>query len=176
MGLSCAPGVAARMASLAWEDRDEDTRTGQRDFFNTNPDGTLIGRAAFIAQIAGGSTVRNIREHDAATRLFGDFAIIHARTTYQNSDGSEGGGRYTDEAAAGAQLAAPIARLPDYGMDHPPFSFTDDWQAVRRTIRAIFKELKRWRFFGPTVAFSADPPAPTDTIAITRAQLCGGLR
>lgn len=83
-GLSCAPGVAARMASLASEDRDEDTRTGQRDFFNTNPDGTLI-------------------------RLFGDFAIIHARTTYRNSDGSEGGGRYTDEAAAGAPLAAPIA-------------------------------------------------------------------
>jgi hypothetical protein len=24
------------------------------DFFNTNPDGTLIGRAAFIAQIARG--------------------------------------------------------------------------------------------------------------------------
>jgi hypothetical protein len=67
------------------------------DFFNTNPDGTLIGRAAFIAQIARGSTVRNIREHDAAIRLFGDFAIIHARTTYQNSDGSEGGGRYTDD-------------------------------------------------------------------------------
>jgi hypothetical protein len=35
------------------------------DFFNTNPDGTLIGRAAFISQIARGSTVRNIREHDA---------------------------------------------------------------------------------------------------------------
>jgi ketosteroid isomerase-like protein len=67
------------------------------DFFNTNPDGTLIGRAAFIAQIASGSTVRNIREHDAAIRLFGDFAIIHARTTYQNSDSSEGGGRYTDD-------------------------------------------------------------------------------
>jgi hypothetical protein len=38
-----------------------------------------------------------------AIRLFGDFAIVHARTTYQNSDGSEGDGRYTDEAAAGAQ-------------------------------------------------------------------------
>jgi Domain of unknown function (DUF4440) len=67
------------------------------DFFNTNPDGTLIGRAAFIAQIARGSGVRNIREHDAVIRLFGDFAIIHARTTYQKSDGSEGGGRYTDD-------------------------------------------------------------------------------
>ena len=67
------------------------------DFFNTNPDGTLIGRAAFIAQIGRGSGVRNIREHDAVIRLFGDFAIIHARTTYQKPDGSEGGGRYTDD-------------------------------------------------------------------------------
>jgi hypothetical protein len=67
------------------------------DFFNTNPDGSLIGRAAFIAQIARGSGVRNIREHDAVIRLFGDFAIIHARTTYHRLDGSEGGGRYTDD-------------------------------------------------------------------------------
>ncbi|MBV9758625.1 MAG: nuclear transport factor 2 family protein [Alphaproteobacteria bacterium] len=67
------------------------------DFFNTNPDGMLIGRAAFIAQIGRGSTVRNIREHDVLIRLFGDFAIIHARTTYQKPDGSEGAGRYTDD-------------------------------------------------------------------------------
>src|SRR5580693_5310596 len=85
-GLSCAPGVAARMAaSLAWEDRDEDTRTGQRDFFNTNPDGTPIGRAAFIAQIARGSTVRNIREHD------GDTAVRRLRHSSRADDLSEFG-------------------------------------------------------------------------------------
>jgi hypothetical protein len=67
------------------------------DFFNTNPDGTLIGRADFIAQIARGSTVKNIHERDVMIRLFGDFAIIHARTTYQRPDGSEGGGCYTDD-------------------------------------------------------------------------------
>jgi hypothetical protein len=67
------------------------------DFLNTNPDGTLIDRAAFIAQIGRGSTVKNICEHDVVIRLFGDFAIIHARTTYQKSDGSVGGGRYTDD-------------------------------------------------------------------------------
>jgi hypothetical protein len=103
------------MASLAWEDRDEGTRTGQRDFFNTNPDGTLIGRAAFIAQIARGSAVRNIREHDAVIRLFGEFAIIHARTTYQKSDGSEGGGCYTDDWLLGdgrwCCVSAHVTRL-----------------------------------------------------------------
>jgi hypothetical protein len=67
------------------------------DFFNTNPDGTFIGRADFIVQIGRGSTVRSIREHDVVIRLFGDFAIIHARTSYQKPDGSPGGGRFTDD-------------------------------------------------------------------------------
>lgn len=29
-------------------------------------------------------------------RIMGDFAIIHARTSYLLPDGSAGGGRYTD--------------------------------------------------------------------------------
>ena len=67
------------------------------DFLNTNPDGTLIDRAAFIAQIGRGSSVKNIREHDVIIRIFGDFAIIHARTAYLKPDGTAGGGRYTDD-------------------------------------------------------------------------------
>src|SRR5262245_32388024 len=62
------------------------------DFRNTNPDGTLIDRSTFLAQIGRGSTVRNIREHDVLIRVLGDFAIIHARTSYLRPDGSEGGG------------------------------------------------------------------------------------
>lgn len=67
------------------------------DFMNTNPDGSLIGRAAFLEQIARGSAVRDIREHEVVIRQFGDFAIIHARTAYRKPDGSEGSGRYTDD-------------------------------------------------------------------------------
>lgn len=67
------------------------------DFYNTNPDGTLIDRAAFLVQIGRGSAVKNIREHDVKIRLFSDFAIIHARTTYTMPDGSTAGGRYTDD-------------------------------------------------------------------------------
>src|SRR5262245_25061014 len=44
------------------------------DFLNTNADGTLIDRSAFIAQIGRGSSVKNIREHDVIIRIFGDFA------------------------------------------------------------------------------------------------------
>jgi hypothetical protein len=67
------------------------------DFHNTNPDGTLLDRAQFLAQIGRGSAVKNIREHDVRIRLLGDFAIIHARTTYTKPDGSAGAGRYTDD-------------------------------------------------------------------------------
>jgi hypothetical protein len=79
-------------ADTAWFEANLDD-----GFFNTNPDGTLIGREAFIAQIGRGSTVRSIREHDVVVRLFGDFAIIHARTSYQQRDGSSGSGRFTDD-------------------------------------------------------------------------------
>jgi hypothetical protein len=67
------------------------------DFLNTNADGTLINRSVFIAQIGRGSAVKNIREHDVIIRIFGDFAIIHARTAYIKPDGTPGGGRYTDD-------------------------------------------------------------------------------
>jgi hypothetical protein len=40
---------------------------------------------------------KNIREHDVLIRILGDFAIIHARTSYQKPDGTQGAGRYTDD-------------------------------------------------------------------------------
>ena len=67
------------------------------DFMNTNPDGTLLDRTAFLAQIGRGSAVRDIRERDVVIRILGDFAIIHAQTTYVKSDGTPGSGRYTDD-------------------------------------------------------------------------------
>jgi hypothetical protein len=67
------------------------------DFLNTNPDGTLIDRKAFLAQIGRGSSVKHIREHDVVIRVLGDFAIIHACTSYEKLDGTPGAGRYTDD-------------------------------------------------------------------------------
>jgi hypothetical protein len=79
-------------ADVAWFDANLAS-----DFHNTNPDGTLIDRSTFLVQIGRGSTVRDIREHDVMIRILGDFAIIHARTSYRKPDGSEGAGRYTDD-------------------------------------------------------------------------------
>ena len=79
-------------ADVAWFDANLAS-----DFCNTNPDGTFIDRKAFLAQIARGSSVKDIREHDVVIRILGDFAIIHARTSYLKPDGSQGAGRYTDD-------------------------------------------------------------------------------
>ena len=66
------------------------------DFLNTNADGTLVNRAQFLAQIARPMTVSNFQCDDVLIRVMGDFAIIHARTTYAKADGKAGVGRYTD--------------------------------------------------------------------------------
>ena len=51
------------------------------DFLNSNPDGTLIDRAGFLAQIAKKSAVTNIKEDYVKSVIRGDFAFIHARTS-----------------------------------------------------------------------------------------------
>jgi len=66
------------------------------DFLCSNPDGSLIDRAAFLSQTARSVSVSNLEAHDVNVRIMGDFAIIHARTTYTRPDGGVGAGRYTD--------------------------------------------------------------------------------
>jgi ketosteroid isomerase-like protein len=66
------------------------------DFLNSNPDGSLVDRAGFLAQIARPTTISNLAAHDVRIRIMGDTAIIHARTTYTKPDGQAGAGRYTD--------------------------------------------------------------------------------
>ena len=66
------------------------------DFMNTNPDGSLVDRAAFLKQIAAGAGVTGLHAHDVVIRVMGDLAVIHARTAYVRADGKPGAGRYTD--------------------------------------------------------------------------------
>ena len=84
------------------------------DFLNTNPDGSLVDRAGFLKQIAPKAKISDLQCHDVNIRVMGDFAIIHARTSYTLPDGRQGSGRYTDIWAkrAGKWLcvAAQVAR------------------------------------------------------------------
>jgi ketosteroid isomerase-like protein len=75
------------------------TRFGEilaEDFLNTNPDGSLVDKAGFLKQIAPPAKIRDLACHDVKLRVMGDFAIIHARTSYRSLDGKPGRGRYTD--------------------------------------------------------------------------------
>jgi ketosteroid isomerase-like protein len=66
------------------------------DFLCSNPDGSLVDKAAFLAQTARPVTIRGLATEDVRVRLFGDVAIIHARTRYTTADGEVRNGRYTD--------------------------------------------------------------------------------
>lgn len=66
------------------------------DFLNTNPDGSIVDKPGFLQQIAPPARIKNLACHDVNIRLFGDFAIVHARTSYDHLDGRPGSGRYTD--------------------------------------------------------------------------------
>jgi len=66
------------------------------DFLNSNPDGSIVDRAGFLAQIAKPVATRGLEPREVKIRLFGDFAIIHAKTVYRKPDGQTGAGRYTD--------------------------------------------------------------------------------
>ena len=66
------------------------------DFYCSNPDCSLVDRAAFLKQTAVPVTVRNLKAEDVKIRVLGDFAIIHAATSYTTADGQQAHGRYTD--------------------------------------------------------------------------------
>jgi ketosteroid isomerase-like protein len=66
------------------------------DFVCSNPDGSYVDRAGFLAQTARPVTISDLEAHDVELRVLGDVAIVHARTTYTLPDGRQGAGRYTD--------------------------------------------------------------------------------
>jgi ketosteroid isomerase-like protein len=66
------------------------------DFLCSLPDGSLIDRDRFLEQTARPVQISNLQAHDVNVRVMGEFAIVHARTTYTGADGRPGSGRYTD--------------------------------------------------------------------------------
>ncbi len=67
-----------------------------QDFYCTNPDKSLVDRAAFLRQTVLPVRIRNLTAEEVKIRVLGDFAIIHARTSYTTPDGQHAYGRYTD--------------------------------------------------------------------------------
>jgi ketosteroid isomerase-like protein len=67
-----------------------------QDFYCSNPDKSLVDRAGFLKQTAIPVTIRNLEAQDVKIRIMGDFAIVHAATSYTTADGQQAHGRYTD--------------------------------------------------------------------------------
>jgi ketosteroid isomerase-like protein len=82
---------SVRMSDVAWFEQNL-----SEDFLNSNADGTLVDRAAFLRQIAAPCSVADLSVEDVRIRIFGDTAIAHGRTTYTKPDGQPAAGRYTD--------------------------------------------------------------------------------
>jgi hypothetical protein len=82
---------SVEMSDVRWFDENL-----AEDFLNSNPDGSLVDRAGFLTQIARPPMISHLEARDVRVRLMGDFAIIHAQTTYVKPDGQAGAGRYTD--------------------------------------------------------------------------------
>lgn len=85
------------------------------EFYCSNPDGSLVDRAGFLAQTAKPVRITGLKAEEVMIRLFssahglernpdgavqdrehGDFAIIHGRTRYTTAEGRAAQGRYTD--------------------------------------------------------------------------------
>ena len=66
------------------------------DFLCSLPDGSLVDREMFLERTALPAQISNLEIHDVNVRLMGDFAIVHAQTTFTTADGRPGIGRYTD--------------------------------------------------------------------------------
>jgi ketosteroid isomerase-like protein len=65
-------------------------------FVCCRPDGSFVDRSLFLKQTALPAPFSNLEVHEVMVRVLGDFALIHARTTFTRADGTIGANRYTD--------------------------------------------------------------------------------
>ena len=66
------------------------------DYMATNPDGSLVDKAGFLARFKKPSGATSLRAPDVHIQLVGDVALIHCRFEDTKADGRTGAGRYTD--------------------------------------------------------------------------------
>src|SRR5262249_52698020 len=83
--------LAAEKSDVAWyaEHLAEDYRA-------TNPDGSFVDKAGFLARIGRPHALTNLRAPDVRIQRVGDMALIHASFEDTRPDGGHGRGRYTD--------------------------------------------------------------------------------
>lgn len=90
-GLNRGYLLAAEKSDVAWY-----TEHLAADYRATNPDGSFVDKAGFLARIGRPHTVTSFRAPEVSIQRVGDAALIHARFEDTRPDGSHGRGRYTD--------------------------------------------------------------------------------
>jgi ketosteroid isomerase-like protein len=83
--------LAAEKSDVAWY-----TEHLAEDYRATNPDGSFVDKAGFLARIGRRHTLKNLRAPEVRIQRVGDTALIHASFEDTRPDGSHGRGRYTD--------------------------------------------------------------------------------
>jgi ketosteroid isomerase-like protein len=83
--------LAAEKSDVAWyaEHLADDYRA-------TNPDGSFVDKAGFLARIGRPHTLTSFRAPEVHIQRVGDLALIHASFEDTRPDGGHGRGRYTD--------------------------------------------------------------------------------
>ena len=66
-----------------------------QDYMATNPDGSFVDKAGFLARFKGGPD-KYYEAVDVNIRVLGEVALIHSGFLERRPDGSVGKGRYTD--------------------------------------------------------------------------------
>ena len=66
------------------------------DYLATNPDGSFVDRAGFLARMAKPHPNKDLEALDVRIRILGEVALIHAGFRDRRPDGTIGKGRYTD--------------------------------------------------------------------------------
>ena len=83
--------LAAEKSDVGWYERHL-----ADDYRATNPDGSFVDKAGFLARIGRPHTFTNFRAPEVRIQRAGDVALIHATFEDTRPDGSRGRGRYTD--------------------------------------------------------------------------------
>jgi ketosteroid isomerase-like protein len=83
--------LAAEKSDVAWyaEHLADDYRA-------TNPDGSFVDKAGFLARIGRPHTLTSFRAPEVHIQHVADLALIHASFEDTRPDGGHGRGRYTD--------------------------------------------------------------------------------
>ena len=100
-GLNRGYLLAAEKSDVAWY-----TEHLAEDYRATNPDGSFVDKAGFLARIGRPHTMTSFRAPEVRIQRVGDLALIHASFEDTRPDGSCGSGSWGGQRPSRGAAAA----------------------------------------------------------------------